>query len=112
MYQSNNFKFGRNAYATSEEYQAAEQVRRQEEQDYEDSRSQAISWTAKSGQELEVYVHGTSIQVHVHGKGWYDDCEFSSNVPEAAKAAGIVAKLGPIGVTAEQKSAIQAKMGR
>ena len=72
----------------------------------------AARWTARSGQTIEVFVWGQDITVEVDGEE-YDHCEFGSVPPaQAAQAAklGIVAKIGPVGCTAAQKKAIEAKV--
>src|SRR5260221_209496 len=72
----------------------------------------AATWTARSGQEIKVYVWGRSITVEVDGEE-HEDCEFGSVPPaKVAQAAklGIVAKIGPVGCTAAQKKAIEAKI--
>ncbi len=99
---------------TAEEREIAKRMDAEMEQEHAEARDEAISWTAKSGQLIEVYVYGNQIAVSIDGHA-ANPAEFSQ-VPakqaEAARAAGIVAKLGNVGVTAEQKAAIEAKMGR
>ncbi len=72
----------------------------------------AATWIARSGQEIKVYVWGQDITVEVDGEE-HDHCKFGV-VPVAqaaqAKALGIVAKIGPVGCTAAQKKAIEAKV--
>ncbi|SRR5260221_6013398 len=108
---SKNFNFKRgNPYASKDEYEASQAEQARVDAEYAEMRDEAISWTAKSGQEIEVFVDGNSLSVSIDGHA-PKIAQFSS-VNEAAKAAGIVARLGNVGVTAEQKKAIEAKMGR
>ncbi|SRR5260221_3196837 len=115
MSQSNNFPFKKgNPYASKDEYEAAQAEQARENAEYEAMRDEAISWTARSGQLVEVYVYGNQIEVSIDGHA-SNPAQFSpvpAKQAEIARTAGIVAKLGNVGVTAEQKKAIEAKMGR
>ncbi len=104
-----NFKKG-NPYASKDEYAAAQAEQARVDAEYAEMRDEAISWIAKSGQEIEVFVYGQSLSVSIDGHA-PKIVEFGP-VNDAARSAGIVARLGNVGVSASQKAAIEAKMGR
>ncbi len=112
-YQTNNFKFGRNPYASREEHASAKQAEAFDQQaDDAFMAKHAVCWTAKSGQMIEVLVTDGIMLLSIDGHN-QQEVEFSplpAKQAEAYRAAGIVAKLGPVGVTAERKAAIEAKM--
>lgn len=107
------FKAGA-AYATSEEIEERKAREAEDAEDAEDVRREhcVLEYQASSsGQEIEIWVWSAeNISVKVNGRG-YDFCEFAS-IPagqrEAAASAGVVVKLGPIGLTAERKAIIDA----
>jgi hypothetical protein len=112
-YQSNNFKFGRNPYASKDEWEAAEAAAAAEKAaDDEIMAKHAVRWTAKSGQMIEVFVADSMMLLSIDGHD-QQEVKFEAlpaKQAEAYRAAGIVAKLGPVGVTAERKAAIEARL--
>ncbi len=79
-----NFKKG-NPYASKDEYAAAQAEQARVDAEYADS----------------VSIDGHAPKIVEFGP-----------VNDAARSAGIVARLGNVGVSASQKAAIEAKMGR
>jgi len=111
MYKSNNFNFKKgNPYASHDEYEAAQAEEARANAEYEAMCDEAVSWIAKSGQGIEVFVDGQCLSLSIDGHA-PKIVEFGP-VSESAKAQGIVARLGNVGVTAEQMAAIKEKMGK
>lgn len=126
MYKSNNFSWRNNEsrYLSQDEYKSRQEAIREEIEQGEDvdrevNKNHRVSWVSPaSGKAIEVFVWSKQhIEVFVDGKRQAilerDECCFRA-VPEKqliqAKANGIVCKLGPLGVTAEQKAEIEAKL--
>jgi hypothetical protein len=104
---SRNWKpvpYTREEIEANAEYERVEALREEEDE----AKMEILSWTAGNGSKIVVrFAHsGRGYDITVDGK-WFEDCEISP-VPAAqaaaAKAAGIVAKLGPVGLTAERKA--------
>lgn len=110
---SKNFSFKKgNPYASKDEYQSAQQAQDEEDTRNEEARrefeeSADLAWTAGSGQEIRVYRHGNAGEflVIVDDKEYWN-CTMQE-VSAKHQAAGIAAKLGPVGLTAERKAALE-----
>ncbi len=75
----------------------------------DEANQEILSWTASNGAEIRVRLphSGRGFDVIVDGK-WYESVEMVP-APEKFRAVGIVAKLGPVGLTAERKAILESK---
>jgi hypothetical protein len=111
MYQSRNWKpvpYTREEKESMAQFDYEESLR--EEEDGQELKAAALlSWTASNGAEIQV--HGSLKEgfydVAIDGQ-WTNHCVI---VPAPAKyqAAGIVAVLGKVGLTAERKAVLESK---
>ncbi|SRR6266849_8337422 len=75
----------------------------------DEAKQEILSWTASNGAEIRVRYprNGRGFDVIV-GSEWHESCEMVP-APEKFRAVGIVAKLGPVGLTAERKAILESK---
>lgn len=79
-----------------------------EEAEAEFKAAALLSWTAGNGSEIRIYHdEKESFLVIVDGKE-YPLC-YMQVANEKYQAAGLVAKLGPVGLTAERKAVLESK---
>ncbi len=105
MYQSRNWKpvpYTREEIEATVEYERVEAIRAEE------FNPEILSWVASNG---------SAVSVRFGQFGGYDvviDGTMTQNckmvpAPEKFQAVGIVAKLGPVGLTAERKAILESK---
>lgn len=72
-----------------------------------------LSWTASNGSQISIQYSrsgsGLDVGFDVSVDGMvYENCQMVP-APEKYQAAGLVAKLGPVGLTAERKAVLESK---